>query len=70
MRSEGSHWINHKRKALQRLVDRYGVFLNHVMTLAEDQSIKSTDRACLKGYLKQWKQSKRCSLVLPCMWMY
>ena len=58
MRSEGSHWINHKRKALQRLVDRYGAFLNHVMTLAEDRSIKSTDRARLKGYLKQWKQSK------------
>ena len=54
MRSEG----NHKRKALQRLVDRYGAFLNHMMTLAEDQSIKSTDRARLKGYLKQWKQSK------------
>ena len=43
VRSEGSHWINHKRKALQRLVDRYGAFLNHVTALAEDQSIKSTD---------------------------
>ena len=59
VRSEGNCWINHKRKALQRLVDRYGAFLNHVTTLAEDQSIKSTDQACLKGYLKQAeKQSK------------
>ena len=32
--------------------------MNHVTTLAEDRSIKSTDRARLKGYLKQWKQSK------------
>ena len=58
VRSEGNCWINHKRKALQRLVDRYGAFLNHVTTLAEDQSIKSTDQARLKGYLKWWKQSK------------
>ncbi len=58
VRSEGSRWINHKRKALQRLVDRYGAFLNHVTTLAEDRSITSTDRARLKGYLKKWKQSK------------
>ena len=58
VRSEGSRWITHKRKALQRLVDRYGAFLNHLATLAEDRSIKSTDRARLKGYLKKWKQSK------------
>ena len=58
VRSEGNCWINHKRKALQRLVDRYGAFLNHVTTLTEDQSIKSTDQARLKGYLKWWKQSK------------
>ena len=58
VRSEGSHWINHKRKALQRLVERYGAFVNHVTTLAEDNSIKSTDRARLTGYLKKWKQSK------------
>ena len=68
VRSEGSRWINHKRKALQRLVDRYGAFLNHVTTLAEDRSIKSTDRARLQGYLKKWKQSK--VLIGAAMYMY
>ena len=58
VRSEGSRWINHKRKALQRLVDRYGCFLNHLATLSVDQSINSTDRARLKGYLRKWKQSR------------
>ena len=58
VRSQGSRWISHKRKALQRLVDRYGAYLNHVTALSEDQTIKSTDRARLKGYLKTWKQSK------------
>ena len=58
VRSEGSRWINHKRKALQRLVDRYGCFLNHLATLSVDQSINSTDRARLKGYLQKWKQPR------------
>ena len=58
VRSEGSRWINHKRKALQRLVERYGVYINHVATLSEDPTIKSIDRARLKGYFKKWKNSK------------
>ena len=58
VRSQSSCWISHKRKALQRLVDRYGGYLNHVTALSEDQTIRSTDRARLKGYLKTWKQSK------------
>ena len=58
VRSERSRWINHKRKALQRLVDRFGVYLHHLTALAEDQSIKSTDRSRLKGYVSKWKQSR------------
>lgn len=50
--------MNHKRKALQRLIDWYGAYLNHVIALSEDASLKSTDRAHLKGYVKKWKQAK------------
>ena len=39
-----------QRKALQRVVDRYGAYLNHLLALIEDPSIKSDDRAKLKGY--------------------
>ena len=39
-------------------MDRYGCFLNHLAILSEDQSIKSTDRARLKGYIRKWKQSR------------
>ena len=28
--SQGSHWINHKRKALQRVIDRYGAYIAHL----------------------------------------
>ena len=58
VRSEGSRWVNHKRKALQCLVDRYGAYLNHLAAMTEDRTIKSTDQVCLKGYLQKWKQAK------------
>ena len=58
VRSQGSRWINHKRKALQRVVDRYGAYLNHLLALIEDPSVKSDDRAKLKGYVQKWKQPK------------
>ena len=58
VRSQGSRWICHKRKALQRVVDRYGAYLNHLSALIEDHSINSSDRARLRGYTNKWKQAK------------
>lgn len=58
VRSQGSRWITHKRKALQRLVDRYGAYINHLTALIADSSISSTDRARLTGYLRKWQQAK------------
>ena len=57
VRAHGSCWIMYKRKALQRVVDRYGAYLHHLTTLAEDTSIKSTDRQHLKGYLLKWREA-------------
>ena len=51
VRSEGSRWISFKRKALQRIVDRYGAYLNHMIALSEDSSVKSVDKARLRGYI-------------------
>jgi len=56
VRAHGSRWIAHKRKALLRIIDRYGAYLNHLSSLAEDTSIKSDDRARIKGYLQKWVQ--------------
>ena len=58
IRSCGTRWINHKRKALQRVVDRYGAYLHHLTTLTEDMSVQSADRARLKGYVLKWRHSK------------
>lgn len=58
IRSQGTRWISHKRQALQRIIDRYGAYINHLTTLAEDSSISSADRARLKGYLLKWQHGK------------
>ena len=58
LRAHGSRWITYKRKALQRVVDRYGAYLSHLETLIEDKSIKSVDRQRLKGYLLKWREAK------------
>ena len=56
VRAHGTLWISHKHKALQRVIDCYGAYLNHLQAPAEDTTIKSVDRQCLKGYLLKWKE--------------
>ena len=58
VRSQGTRWISHKRRALQRLLDCYGMYIAHLTSLASDSSVKPIDRANLKGYLGKWKQPK------------
>ena len=58
VRSHGSRWITHRRKALQRVVDRYGAYHSHLSTLAEDPSVKSADRQRLKGYNLKWRDAR------------
>ncbi|XP_064404677.1 zinc finger protein 862-like isoform X1 [Halichondria panicea] len=70
IRSEGSRWISHKRQALQRIVDRYGAYMAHLESLAEDRSVSSSDRARLKGYLSKWQQGKiliGCSMYVDAL---
>ena len=58
IRSSGTRWIDHKRKAMQRVLDRFGVYITHLEKLSEDVTLRSEDRARLKGYLKLWRHSK------------
>ena len=39
-------------------MDQYGAYITHLITLCEDKTIKSEDRARLKGYVQKWTQSK------------
>ncbi len=44
-RCHGSRWISHKRKALQRVIDRFGAYLAHLSSLSQDSSLKPVDKA-------------------------
>lgn len=67
MRCHGTRWITHKRNALQTVIDRLGAYIAHLVSLAEDQSVKAVDRARLKGYLKKWEQTKRVCSICGCV---
>ena len=58
VRSQGSRWITHKRKGLQRILDRYGAYMCHLTALSEDSSLKSEDRARITGYTRKWSDAK------------
>ncbi len=50
LRASGSRWITHKLCAMRRVLARYGAYTHHLAALSDDPSVKSTDRAKLKGY--------------------
>ena len=48
--------ISYKRKGLQCVIDRYGAYITHLISLTGDSSVKAEDRECFKGYLRKWRQ--------------
>ena len=50
LRACGTRFIAHKVAALERLVNRFGAYFNHLAN-CEYPVIKSVDRQKLKGYL-------------------
>ena len=57
-RASGTRWIIHKLNALKVLVDKFGIFIQHLESCSCDTSVKADDRAKLKGYLRKWKSGK------------
>ena len=44
-----------KRVALQRFIDWYEAYLNHLLALIEDPNVTPDDKAGLKGFVNKWK---------------
>ena len=63
VRASGSRWISHKLSAMRRILSKYGAYTMHLAALSGDRSVRSTDRAKLQGYCKQWVD---CKYVLGC----
>ena len=53
VRSQGSLWIAHKRRALQKVIDQYGAYIAHLTSLCQDKSVRSEDWARLQGYVQK-----------------
>lgn len=58
LRACGTRFLAHKVCALERIIDRFGAYLNHLLALIEDPKTKPADRQKLKGYVTKWKDSK------------
>ena len=54
----GTRWITHKLNALQLMLDKFGIYLQHLQSMSEDKSFKSADRQKFKGWLRKWQQAR------------
>ena len=50
VKATGTWWIDHRLRAMQRLVDQFGLYCAHLQNVLSDMS-KSLDRATLQGKL-------------------
>jgi len=58
LRACGTRFVAHKVSALERIIDRYGAYMNHLIALTEDSSVRAVEKQKIKGYIKQWCESK------------
>ena len=58
LRARGTRFMLHKVAALERIVNRFGACLAHLIAITEDSSVKAVDRQKVKGYTLRWQDSK------------
>ena len=51
-------WISHKLAAMKVLLDKYGIFIQHLEQMSEDKSYKPKDRDKFKGWLRKWADAR------------
>ena len=56
----GTRFVSHKVAAINRFIDRYGAYINHLICLMKDLSVKAADKQKLKGYMYvgKWQEAK------------
>ena len=59
LRACGTHFVAHKVAALDRLIDRFGAYLNHLTMLVDDPKVKRVVQQKLKGYnILKWHDAR------------
>ena len=51
-------WISHKLGAMKTCLDKWGIYIQHLESLAEDKSYKPKDHEKMKRYLRKWKKTE------------
>jgi hypothetical protein len=54
-KSGGTRWIDHKLRACSQMVDKLGVYVQHIENIIADTSKKACDREALRGKLRKLK---------------
>ena len=67
LRACGTRFVGHKVAAFNRLVDRYGAYLAHLLELTEDPRGKCCDKQRLKDYYKKWHDGR---MILGCAFFH
>ena len=63
LRACGTRFVSHKVAALERVIERFGAYLAHLITMTEDSSMQPADRQKMKGYILKWQNSQ---ILLGC----
>ena len=58
LRACETRFVSHKVAAINRFIEHYGAYINHLISLTEDSSVKPADKQKLKGYIGKWKEVK------------
>ena len=56
--STGTRWIDHRIRAMQRLVDKSGLYCQHLQHTIPETKKKTKDRAILQGKFDKLIDSK------------
>ena len=57
LRACGTRFVAHKVAALERMVERFGAYLAHLVAMTEDTSFQAADRLKMKGYVLKWQNT-------------
>ncbi len=50
--------VSHEVATLSRIINRYGAYLGHLISLTEDPSVKPVDKQRLKVYSQKWHEGR------------
>ena len=63
--TSGTCWIAHKIGALEVIIDKYRIYMQHLANLAEANSYSAKERNKFAGWYKQWTEAH--ILLMVCL---